>query len=41
MDYPDLQSLLEKVEEAEINPDDIDEFNFDVYKKQLKMVLTI
>ncbi len=37
MDYPDLQSLLEKVEEAEINPDDIDEFNFDVYKKQLKM----
>lgn len=37
MDYPDLQGLLERVEQAEINPDDINEFNFDVYKKQLKM----
>jgi len=37
MDYPDLQGLLERVEEAEVNPEDIEEFNFDVYKKQLKM----
>lgn len=37
MDYPDLQGLLEKVQDAEMNPDDIEEFNFDVYKKQLKM----
>ena len=36
MDYPDLQGLLEKVEEAEM-PDNIDEFNFITYKKQLNM----
>ena len=37
MDYPDLQGILEKVEQAEMSPEDIEEFNFDVYKKQLKM----
>jgi len=37
MDYPDLQSLLERVENAELSPEDVDDFNFDVYKKQLKI----
>ena len=37
MGYPDLQGLLDKVQEAEMNPEDIEEFNFNVYKKQLKI----
>jgi len=35
MGYPDLQGILEKVQDAEM-PDKIEEFNFDVYKKQLR-----
>ena len=37
MGYPDLQGLLEKVQDAEMDIEDIEEFNFDVYRKQLKM----
>jgi len=37
MGYPDLQGILEKVQDAEIEPEDIDDFNFVLYKKQLKM----